>query len=126
MWNPFKKKKKKKELSLKPMIDSLIDNHVKSMLEACYEFADWNDEEIDEIYIFCSLEEGLFPKWFYRINSLIVKAHELNDHVKRKCDTSTQKQREILTILADDLFDIDTAFETQEKESDLLGKKCSF
>lgn len=98
------------------MIDSLIDNQVKSMLEACYEFTNWNDEEIDEIYIFCSLEEGLFPKWFYRINSLIVKAHELNDHVKRKCDTSTQKQREILTILADNLFDIDTAFETQNKE----------
>lgn len=116
MWNPFKKKKKKNELLLEPMIDSLIDNQVKSMLEACYEFTNWNDEEIDVIYIYCSLEEGLFPKWFYRVNSLIVKAHELNDHVKLKCDTSIKKQREILTILEDNLVDIDIAFETNQKE----------
>lgn len=81
MWNPFKNKKKK-GLVLETMIDSLIDTQVKSMLQTCYEFSEWNDEEIEEIYIFCSLEEGIFPKWFYRINSEIVKTHELNDHVK--------------------------------------------
>ncbi len=116
MWNPFKKKNKSKQLKLETIIDSLIDDHIKSMLEACYEYSNWNDDEIDDIYIFCSTEEGLFPTWFYRIDSKIVKAHELNNYVKLKCDTSHQGQRKVLTILADHLFDIDNEYEAQQRE----------
>jgi hypothetical protein len=113
MWNPFRRNKKKK-ITLDTEV-AIINNQVKSMLEACYEYAGWTDE-IDEIYIFLSLEEGLFPKWFYRINSQIVKAHEINDHLTNSYDTSTERQFGVLQILSDDLVAIDDGYELAKKE----------
>ena len=115
MWNPFKRRNRKK-IALQGMVNSLIDNQVQTMLEACMDYARWNDEEIDEVYIFANIEESIFPKWFYRINSKIVGAHELNDHVKKKCDTSTDRQFEILGILSDEVIAMEDTFIDHKQE----------
>lgn len=81
-----------------PEIESRLIPEIKSMIEIAFEYAGFNEQEVDDIYIFNSTEEGHFFHFFYGINGQIVKKHKINEVIKTKCDTSPEQQSAALAI----------------------------
>lgn len=61
------------------------------MVEIAFEFVGRNDQEVEKIFIYGSMEaELLYFDCFYKINGKIVETHEVNDVLTNKCDNSDQ------------------------------------
>lgn len=96
--------------------ESQIVANIKSMIEISFEYAGWNKDEIDAIYIFCSTEESFFFTFFFSVKGLIVERHKINDHLTRKCNTSIEQQFATDKIGGENLQKIVDLFKTEEEE----------
>lgn len=99
-----------------PEIENRLIPEIKSMIEIAFEYAGFNDQEIDKIYIFNSTEESIFFHFFYRINGQIVKKHKINDCLNTNCDTSPERQSSALNIGMDNLKTIIELFKEKKLE----------
>ena len=73
------------------------------MIDICLEYAGGKSETI---YIYCSFEQNsLTSNVFYCINRMLVKKHKLNDAISGKTsyDTSTERQRLVITEINKDI-----------------------
>jgi hypothetical protein len=68
----FLKRDNKTENSTKD--NGELNSHIKSMLEACFEYVEFNDKEVDAIYVLCSAETSYYFTFFFSINGNIVKS----------------------------------------------------
>lgn len=66
----------------------------KSMLDIAFEYVNFNDKEVTEIYVFCSTEISLYFTFFYRIHETVLDRHLINEKLHKKCDISSDKQFE--------------------------------
>lgn len=73
-------------------LEQNIFKELKSMIEVSFEYAGWNDREIDSIYVFNSTEEGNYFTFFFKIKELLVDRHEVNNHLDKSCDVSETQQ----------------------------------
>jgi len=96
--------------------EELVNEKFKSMLEAAFEYSDFNEEEIKLIYVFCSLEEGFYYDFFYRIGGEIVKKHLINDFLISKCNDSDEQQLAAVDIGLNDLIELEKLFIENEKD----------
>lgn len=91
----------------------------KSMIEVCFEYTNFNEIEVDEIYILGTMHPVLgvnSADFALKINGKVTEVHKVNDHLTKKCDTSDDKQSQILGFLIDDLEKIYGIFEEFEQE----------
>lgn len=97
--------------------NSRLMEQYKSMIEACFGYTNFNEEEVDEIFIIGMIRTGYSSiEYFYKINGKISEAYQINDLLKEKCDTSPDRQFEILDFLTADLKTIVSIFEEFEQE----------
>lgn len=77
------------------------------MVSICLEYV---DNRADNIYIYCSFENGIVSSdFFYNINGKVLERHKLNDAISdigKKYNVSTERQRCVLTVLNDNIKDI--------------------
>jgi hypothetical protein len=67
------------------------------MVQLAFEFVDNNEEEVDTIYIYVSMEESSdFYNVYYKINNTLTKIHEVNKVSKKQYDTSMKRMMGVL------------------------------
>ncbi|MBI9052032.1 MAG: DUF600 family protein [Anaerolineaceae bacterium] len=58
----------------------------------------------DEIYLYCSYESGMIASsYFYCINGQLVERHKLNDVGSIQYDVSPERQKQVFSIIIDDM-----------------------
>lgn len=87
-----------------------------AMIELAYEYVNRNKEEIDEVYVFGSIEKGYFYKAFYKINGILVKSHRTNTISKEQYDISDNRTFAMLKIGNTYLSEIEQLFEEYNQE----------
>lgn len=127
MFGKYFKKNRKKGLKFENTYDLApeIIGEVKSMIEIAFEYAGFNADEIENIYVLNSNEEGRYSSFFYRANGQFVERHKLNDVVKKKVNVSSDLQEQTLKICLDNLENINSYFKGNNKEIP-LWQYCSF
>ncbi len=75
----------------------------KSMIEVGFEFVNNNEDEIQKVFVFGSLEESIMFDCFYSIDKVIAKRHQINEHLQKKIDDSDKRQDALLRIGIEDL-----------------------
>jgi hypothetical protein len=67
------------------------------MVEIAFDLVDSNEEEVDTIYIYASMEnKQMFFNAFYRINGKLVKMHEINSVSNEEYDLSQDTMFDLL------------------------------
>ena len=102
--------------------ETQLNRHIKSMIEISFEFVDWNENEIERIYVLCSTEGSNFFTFFYSIRGVIVKRHLVNSYLKKKCNVEPAKQISSDRIGLKDLRSIVDLFKLYDKEIPMLIK----
>lgn len=73
------------------------------MVQICFEYINYDNQNGDNIYIYCSNEQGVYTAgFFYKINGKILNRYEVNKGLP-DCDVSSDIQVHILKILIMDL-----------------------
>jgi hypothetical protein len=71
------------------------------MVSICLEYV---NGVADKIYIYCSYESGMIaPSYFYSINGKLVERHKLNDVGSIQYDVSPERQKQVFSIIIDDI-----------------------
>jgi hypothetical protein len=86
------------------------------MVEIAFEFVNRNDEEVEAIYIFSSLENGYFYNVFYRINGSVVSINNVNEVSKQQYDVSPSRMFDLLGVGNDMLTEMETLFTDHNRE----------
>lgn len=79
------------------------------MVSICLEYA---DERVDRIYVYCSCEGKIRScDFFYCINGIIVRKHQLNDAINSgvdgfRYDTSVERQIDVMDIINEDIGEL--------------------
>ena len=88
-----------------------------AMIEIAYEYVDYNEEEVDAIYVYCSMEANtLFYDVFYKINGEYVFTNEVNNFSKKQYDVSEKRVFQLLDIGNDYLDKMEALFTKDERE----------
>lgn len=127
MFSKYFKKQKSKSLDFKDS-DNLapeLISELKSMVEIAYEYAGFNDDEIDEVYVFCSNEAGRYSSFFFGAYNQIIQRHKLNEILKKKIDDSPNMQAQAIRICLSNLKNINSYCENTKKEIP-MRLYCSF
>lgn len=90
----------------------------KELVEITFEFAGYNDQEIEEIYILGSIEEdeAMETNFFYRIKGKVVAKQSINDFLDKKTDLSRERQVQALKLQNEILEKLALAFKQDERE----------
>ncbi|MDO5969887.1 hypothetical protein Q4Q35_08705 [Flavivirga aquimarina] len=60
--------------------ESSFEKLTKELAELCFEYVDYDSQNVEKIFIFCSTElDTIWFNTFYKINSRIVKKHKVGD-----------------------------------------------
>lgn len=94
-----------------------------AMVEIAFEFVNRNEKEVDNIYVYASMEEGdLFYNVYYKINGKNVKLNKLNDVLNQKVDISDDRVFNLFDLGMDYLEETLELFENDEREVPTLMK----
>ncbi|MBL3659051.1 hypothetical protein [Fulvivirga sediminis] len=76
--------------------DDQIGESIKLMVEICMEYVGFDSLEIDDVYIFITIEESQYVNFCYRINGEIVKKHKVNESLTSSVNVEPERQRQVL------------------------------
>ncbi|MCM1159516.1 MAG: hypothetical protein NC348_13625 [Clostridium sp.] len=69
----------------------------EDMVDICLEYI---EDKAEIVYIYCSNEDGMVScDFFYKINGVLTKNHEVNEILSEPVDASPEQQGEVLKIL---------------------------
>lgn len=86
------------------------------MVEIAFEFVNRNEEEVETIYIFTSLETGYFYNVFYRINGKVVSINKVNEASKEQFDMSPSRMTSLLRYGNELVQNTQELFEQYDRE----------
>lgn len=66
------------------------------MIDIAFEFVNHNNEEVNGIYLYASMEGGCSYNVFYNIDGQLVKLHKVNTVLKKQCDISGERMFRLL------------------------------
>ena len=97
--------------------DSKFSKIITEMVEIAFEYVDYNEKEIDTIYIYGSMEDySFFYNVFYRVNGQLTELHKLNDISKEQYDLSDERTFGLLELGNKYLQEIKKLFIEDERE----------
>jgi len=97
--------------------DKKFQDLFTQLTEIAFEFVKRNKKEIDEIYIFSSMESGnFFYNVFYKINGKLVKLHKINTVSAQQYDLSSERTFALLKLGTEDLEAIAKLFKEDKRE----------
>lgn len=103
-------------MSNSPDFDDKFSDLFTGMVEIAFEFVGRNDEEVEAIYIFSSLETGYFYNVFYRINGSVVSINQVNEVSKQQYDLSQPRIFDLLGTGNEMLAEMETLFKDDNRE----------
>ncbi|HVS95057.1 MAG TPA: hypothetical protein VHE54_01180 [Puia sp.] len=87
------------------------------MVTIAFEYVDSNKAEVDEVYVYCSMEKGnLFYNVFYRINGQLVEMHRVNTVSSKQYDVSDDRMFRLLDQGKDDVRETERLFKEAGRE----------
>ncbi|RFZ92286.1 hypothetical protein D0C36_12675 [Mucilaginibacter conchicola] len=86
------------------------------MVEIAFEFVNRNDDEVEAIYIFSSLEMGCFYNVFYRINGTVVNINKINAVSTEQYDLAPTRMMDLLHAGNGMLAEMETLFKDHNRE----------
>lgn len=95
-------------------VEQMVVPQLKSMLEIAFEYCGFNEEEVENIYVFNSAEEGEYFTFSYRIKGKVVERHLINELLDKKVDVSPDRQTEADEIGLENLHEIMKTFEQRK------------
>ncbi len=95
--------------------DEKLNEHLKSMIEIAYEYVNWNDKEVKNIFIFGNIEAMLHFDFCYLIDNNIVEKHDVGNYLKN-VNTDDSIQINALDIGLKDLQDIEEHFANDKRD----------
>lgn len=105
-----------KKADVKPMrtFEDKIMEQQKDMLSICLEYS---NEEADNIYIYCSMEEGAYSVgYFFAVNNRVFSREKLSEAIKN-VDDSGNAQGQVLDILMKDLLKLNSIFKADNQKA---------
>ena len=88
-----------------------------NMVEIAYEYVNRNKEEVDDIYIYGSMEAGdFYYKSFYKINGHVVKMHYINTVSKMQYDISRDRMIALMRLGVECLEATEKLFKEDNRE----------
>ena len=93
-----------------------------SMVELAFELVGWDKEEVDEVYVFGSMEDGYYYNTLYRINGTLVTTNNINTVSKRQFDNSSSRIASMLKLGSRELFKTANLFKEFDREVPTLMK----
>lgn len=97
--------------------DTEIQKLYSEVVEVAYEYVNYNEKEVDSIYIYASMELGTsFFNVFYEINNRIVKVNKVNDISTMQYNISEQRTSALLEFGNDLLKRMRELFINDERE----------
>lgn len=109
-------KKESEENNTPLSFDKQFKNHIKSMVEICYEYIGRNQKEVDNIYIHCSTREGIAFNFFFCINGTMTSKERVNKELNKKIDFSVDQVFAVMDIGTQDLLAIMNLFKKDNRE----------
>lgn len=107
----------------KTLFDTEFQRLTTEMVEVAFEYIGFNKEEVDGIYIYGSMEQGIFfYNVFYKINHQLVKKEKVNDVLTNKVDDSDKIIRALLSFGGEALMDLSDVFTDDSREVPTLLK----
>lgn len=93
------------------------------MVEIAFEYIGFNKEETDGIYLYASMENGIyFFNLFYNINRQLIKKDFVNNILSRKVDDSDETVDTLLSTGNHLLLELADLFESDKREVPALLK----
>lgn len=103
--------------------DTEFQRLTTEMVEIAFEYIGFNKEEVDGIYIYASMEFGIyFYNAFFKINNQLIEKETVNSVLLNKTDTSSQVIQSLLSIGGAALMDFSDVFENDSREVPTLLK----
>jgi len=103
--------------------DTEFQRLTTEMVEVAFEYIGRNKEEVDCIYIYASMELGIyFYNVFYKINNQLIEKELVNDVLNNKIDNSRESIKALLRIGGNALMDLSDVFENDKREVPTLLK----
>ena len=93
-----------------------IGERIKSIIEICLEYVNLNENEVDNVFIFATIEESQYISNSYKINGQLVERHKVNDHLSKKVSIDLEQQLQVLDICNNDLTSIQEIFKNEDRE----------
>lgn len=107
----------------KTKFDKEFQRLTTEMVEIAFEYIGRNSEEVDNIYIYASMEnEMYFYNVFYQINNIVVEKELVNNVLQRKTDDSEDRIDNLLSIGGHALMDLSDVFIDDKREVPTLLK----
>ena len=107
----------------KTKFDKEFQRLTTEMVEVAFEYIGRNSEEVDNVYIYASMEnEMYFYNVFYQINNIVVKKELVNNVLQRKTDDSEDRIDNLLSIGGHALMDLSDVFIDDKREVPTLLK----
>lgn len=79
--------------------DAKFQKLTTEIVEIAFEFINYNDEEVDIIFVYGSMENlNPFFNLFYKINGTLIELHKINSVLKKQCDASSDKMFDLLDL----------------------------
>lgn len=97
--------------------DKTFQESITKMIEISFEYVNRNTEEIEQIFVFCLMEDDeYYFNVFYKINGSISFMHEVNQFSRMKFEISDERMFGLLELGLEYLSDMKTAFEYGQRE----------
>ena len=96
--------------------DDQIGERIKSMVEICMEYVGFDNPEIDNVYIFTTIEESQYVNYCFRINGEIIKKHKVNESLTSSVNVESERQRQVLEICNEEVKNIKEIFRKEGRE----------
>ncbi len=107
----------------KTKFDKEFQRLTTEMVEIAFEYIGRNKEEVDNIYIYGSMEDDVFfYNLFYEINNIVVEKEVVNDVLIEKIDDSSERRKALLSIGSYKLMDLADVFIEDNREVPALLK----
>lgn len=97
---------------------------IKRMLEACFEYVDFNKEEVEFIYLFGYYKSKSYSSisYFYKINGIVTGVNDVNDFLSKKCDNSDEVQFTLSDYLGEEFSKLKDLFLAHQNEFPIITK----
>lgn len=107
----------------KTKFDEEFHRLTTEMVEIAFEYIGRNKEEVDNVYIYASMEDEIyFYNVFYQINNILVKKEVVNDVLIGKIEDSDEKLDSLLSFGGHALMDLSDVFTEDKREVPTLLK----
>ncbi len=93
------------------------------MVEVAFEYVGRNKKEVDNVYIYASMEDEMyFYNVFYQINNDVVEKEVVNDVLTTKIDSSDERLDSLLSFGGRTLMNLSDVFIDEDREVPTLLK----